>query len=381
MGIYLDYAASTPLNHHVKDWIITHLDVFGNPSSTHQQGQLCREIIDDARNDIADYMAVDSSNIIFTSGASQANSLALTYNVANIFESKIEHSSIKEWIKYHESRIGGHPISVDNYGFIDLEALERTLSVNKAYSNLIVVQWANNEIGTIQDIDIIADLAHQYGARLFVDATQIFPWIKSLDLTHVIDKIDMLSASAHKCGGMQGVGILYKKPDIKLKPVVFGHQEQGLVGGTENTLGIGSFGEAVKHVPSFSSMMRIIDNRNYLYEMIHNKIPGVQLNGPGLGCGVTKTSRLPNNLNISIGGVRNDVLIQLLDSMGIYCSAGSACNSHNLNPSHVLKAIGLKDSLANSSIRFSIDEEFDVGASILLVKRLEPLVRLIRQSK
>jgi len=382
MSVYLDYAASTPINTHVHDWILDHLELFGNPSSPHQQGKECRDIIDTARENLAEYMQCDTENIIFTSGASQANTLALTYHADNVIWSAIEHSSVIEGIKYLYPS-AKNKISVDINGFVNQRQIERALSANKDMKNLVVVQWANNEIGTIQDIATIADLVHSYGGILFVDATQIFPWLKAMDLSEVIKNVDILSASAHKCGGMKGTGLFYSSvPFDDFSPVVFGHQEHGLVGGTENTLSIGAFGEAVKYMPTFMEMVCVLDNRNYLYDELKSNISNVFLNGPELKDWLNeKNTRLPNNLNILIDDVQNDTLIQLLDSMGIYCSGGSACNSHVLAPSYVLKEIGLNDKQANSSIRLSIDADFDPGASILLRNRIAPLVDLIRQSK
>ena len=391
MSVYLDYAASTPLNENVKDWVIEHLDVFGNPSSPHQYGVECRNIIDTARENIADYMRCNTDEIFFTSGASQANTLALSFRCDNIFYTPIEHSSIIEGVNYLSTGsyhpVRTYPLKVNTDGTVDLNHLEYHLSYeSNSNDNLVVIQWANNEIGTIQNISEIADLVHIYDGLLFVDATQVFPWLKAMDLVKVIDKIDMLSASAHKCGGMQGTGILYVKndssmfsPTLWMHPVVFGHQENGFIGGTENTLSIGAFGEAVKYLPSFAEMLTVLENRNFLFKEINRKISNVNLNGPNLDeFGVGDLKRLPNNLNIAINGVNNDVLMQLLDSMGIYCSGGSACNSHILEPSHVLMAIGLSKELANQSIRLTIDKYFDAGASIQLVNRMKPLIDMIR---
>ncbi len=387
MGVYMDYASTTPLIPEVSEWVSDHLDIYGNPSSPHQYGRRCADIITSARHNIADYMGCNPKDLIFTSSASQANSLALTYRAKHICESPIEHSSILEWVKAHEDCISGSRLCVDSSGFVDLDDLERRLRVFDQYNGpredncLVVVQWANNEIGTIQDIGSIADLVHKYNGKIFVDATQIFPWLNAMSLQQVIQKIDMLSASAHKCGSLLGCGILYKKPDIKLSPIVYGHQENGLVGGTENWLAIGAFGEAVYYQYTFEDMMITIGNRDYLYNRITDQIKGVRLNGPKINKTFVQPNRLPNNLNIQIGGVRNETLVNLLDSGQIYCSSGSACNAHSLEPSHVLTAIGLHKKHANYSIRLTVDPDFDAGASIIFTNELKCLVDLIRRPK
>ena len=349
MKKYLDYAASAPILPEVKKWVISHLDYYGNPSSVHDDGYRTRNIVETAREIIADYIGCEARDLVFTSGATESNTLAIMGARGicdSLIISAIEHSSIGECADsgIYESIFVA---PVDRMGFVDLIELEGLLQ--SAKSPLVCIQWANNEIGTIQYISTIADIVHAYDGILFVDATQILPWLHAMIGKVDLSKVDMLSASAHKCGGLPGTGILYRRHDIELSPLVYGHQERGLIGGTENWIGIGAFGEAILHQPTVSEGMMVFSSRDRLWNELKNRIPVIECNGPDFA-----TMRVPNNLSVTIPGLNGQVATAALGFSGWRCSTGSACNAAGYG-SPVLRAIKQSES---ETLRFSIGKHF-----------------------
>lgn len=235
MKIYLDNAATTPLNQETKNYIISILDDYYNPSSAYQEGRNIRNKINEARKNIADFIHADESNILFTSGGSASNTLAVKgykdQNDCVILYSPIAHKSILNYVKTVRSAI---PLKVNGQGEIDFDDLKSLLSIYHKRS-FVVMDYANSEIGTIQDVKKLTDLIHFYNGKVYVDCTgsisQIPLDVKKLD-------IDIVGFSAHKLGSLKGCGVLYKKDNIQLSPIIYGSQEHGLFGGTENTLGI-----------------------------------------------------------------------------------------------------------------------------------------------
>lgn len=364
--IYLDNAATTPLLPEVKEQITDYFDDYGNPSSLYQIGQNNKAAILFARCQIADTLAVDPDRIIFTSGASESNCMAIksTFDMLksqgnHIITSKIEHHSILECLHYLEKYHGAEVtyLDVDEYGRID------PVDVGAAITSktiLVTIMSSNNEIGTIQNISSINNIVKSYGILFHSDGTQSF-------LKHGLDTndFDMLSISAHKIGGPKGIGALYVKDGVDIPPLITGTQENNRRGGTENIFGIIGFGEAVyitnRNKPEWN---QYISNLScHFANRVLEEIPDCHLNGhPSI--------RLVNNVNISFDDIRGEELMFLLDMFGICVSTGSACNSSSGEPSHVLKAIGLSDDEANSSIRFSFShdntmEEVDFVVDIL----------------
>ena len=372
--IYFDNSATTPLLPEVKEKIINYLDDYGNPSSLYQIGVDSREAINYARSQIADALNVNSDRIIFTSGASESNSMVIKsiYDMLksqgnHIITSKIEHHSILECLHYMEKYHGANVtyLNVDNYGRVD------PVDVGKAITEktiLISIMSSNNEIGTIQNISSINNIAKSYGILFHSDATQSF-----IKQQLEIKDVDMLSISAHKIGGPKGVGALYVKNGIDIPPLITGTQENGHRGGTENLLGIIGFGEASyvsnKNMKNWNKY--ISDLSYHFTNRVLNEIPNCHLNGhPSI--------RLVNNVNIAFDGIRGEELLILLDIFGICVSTGSACNSSSGEPSHVLKAIGLSDGEANSSIRFTFSHENTMEEIDFTVDRLKELVERLR---
>lgn len=343
MRIYLDNAATTKLTDSVKEYLISMLDDWGNPSSLHSQGTKPRQIISEARKSVAKFINANSDDIYFTGGGSASNTLAIKgyyqKNDCTIFYSPIAHKSI---LKCTESYHNSIPLKVNKEGFIDIHDLEEYLDVC-INTPLVVIDHANSEIGTIQDIEQIIKTTHLHNGIVYLDCTGSMPTIpinvKKLD-------VDMLGFSGHKIHALKGCGVLYKKKDIVLEPLVYGSQEKGLIGGTENVLGIASLGKAVENY-DYSSISSA--NRDYVHDYIVKNIPDSYLIGSPIDSG----NHLPHNLYMCFPKCESESLMILLDMNGICVSVGSACSSGELSPSPTLVAIGMNEHDIHSCIRMS----------------------------
>lgn len=344
---YLDNAATTPLSPEMKKYLTSALDIFGNPSSVHSEGAKSNRLIAGVRDKVARFINTDDTeNIYFTSSGSASNSLGIWgYAVANkctILYSPTVHKSILKTIgnlaKFYNTN--AYELKVDNCGNIDIRYLYQILKTIKG-NMLVAVEYANSEIGTIQDIKTISRVVHKYDERLFVDCTGSISTIP-LDVTGL--NIDMASFSAHKLGALKGVGVLYKKGDIELAPLICGSQEQGLFAGTENVLGILSLGKAI----DLLDCAKTSHNSDFVWNNI-KEIKGVSLVGAPLNM-----NRLINNLYICIKDVRGSDIATLMDDVyKIQISTGSACNNGSPTPSSTALAIGLSEEDANSCVRIS----------------------------
>ena len=227
-NIYLDYAATTPLSDSLKEHLIALLDAYGNPSSIHSVGNNSKKIIQDTRKKVAEFINGNTDNVYFTCGGAASNTLGINgfvkKNGYQVFYSPIAHKSI---LKIMDS-ISSTPLKVDSQGFIDIDELERAIIGRKSF---VVIDYANSEIGTIQNIKNMIELVHFYRGIVYLDCTGSIPTIP-LDVKKL--DIDMCGFSSHKLGALKGCGVLYKKKNIDLEPLIYGTQEQGLFGGTEN---------------------------------------------------------------------------------------------------------------------------------------------------
>lgn len=348
MEVYLDNSATTPLTDSVKEYLISILDEWGNPSSLHSQGTKPRQIISGTRQSIAKFINANSDDIYFTSGGSSSNTLAIKgyfqKNDCTIFYSPIAHKSILRCLESYHSSI---PLKVNKEGIIDVHDLEEYLDVC-INTPLVVIDHANSEIGTVQNIEQIIKITHLHNGIVYLDCTGSIPTIpinvKKLD-------VDMIGFSAHKLGGLKGCGVLYKKKNIVLEPLVYGSQEKGLFGGTENAIGIASLGRAVENY-DYSSISSA--NRDYVYNYIIKNIPNSYL----VGAPIESGNRLPHNLYMCFKSIEGESLMIMLDMIGIQVSTGSACTSGDLTPSTTLSAIGVDEHDIHSCIRmtFSGDE-------------------------
>ena len=351
--IYLDHNATTQLHPEVLNAMLPALqDNFGNPSSIHSFGRSARVQLDEAREKVARLIGASSSEIIFTSGGTEANNLALL-GVAlkdkekKIITSKTEHPSVLNPCRQLEEQgVEVHYLDVDRFGRIDINNLESQITESTA---LISLQHANSETGVLQDIKKISELARSNGVLFHTDAVQSVAKIE-FDLKDY--PVDMLSISAHKFNGPKGVGALFlrKGTPALFAPVSGGSQEKKRRGGTENVAGIIGFGKAceiaIKRVSTLE-VSRVAELKDYFYNKVYEMIPGTELFGD-------MQNSLPNTLNLGFAGVEGDTLLIAMDMEGVAVSTGSACSSGTGLPSPVLQAMGLPDNKINSSIRFSL---------------------------
>ena len=351
--IYLDHNATTPLHPEVLNAMLPALqDNFGNPSSIHSFGRSARVQLDEAREKVARLIGASSSEIIFTSGGTEANNLALL-GVAlkdkekKIITSKTEHPSVLNPCRQLEEQgVEVHYLDVDRFGRIDINNLESQITESTA---LISLQHANSETGVLQDIKKISELARSNGVLFHTDAVQSVAKIE-FDLKDY--PVDMLSISAHKFNGPKGVGALFlrKGTPALFAPVSGGSQEKKRRGGTENVAGIIGFGKACEMAierVSTLEVSRVAELKDYFYNKVYEMIPGTELFGD-------MQNSLPNTLNLGFAGVEGDTLLIAMDIEGVAVSTGSACSSGTGLPSPVLQAMGLPDNKINSSIRFSL---------------------------
>ncbi len=356
-GIYLDYAATTPVHPDVIQAMQPYSNIsFGNPSSVHQLGINNKKIINESRRTIANCLNVLQEEIYFTSGGTEASNWAIKgYASAHpekkeIIISQIEHHATLHSCQFLE-KMGYkiHYIPVDKKGFINLKKFESVMNENTLMASII---WANNEIGTIQDIKAISERCKKHDVVLHVDAVQVFGQI-SIDLS--LYAIDMVSLSAHKFYGPKGIGCLYIKKGLVIDPLIHGgSQEQEKRSGTENISGIVGMAKAAEIASQKQQLY--YEKMNYLTTRLYQRLLqdfDCLLNGPEIG-----GSRLPSNLNVSFRDIIGTQLSYWLDQNDVYVSTGSACNASSIEPSHVLKAIKVPDEFIKGTIRFSLGSEF-----------------------
>lgn len=354
MRVYLDNAATTNLSDSMKQYLISVLDYWGNPSSLHSVGESAKQIITNARQSVAKFINADLNDIHFTPSGSGANTLAVKGltsenpqdNQYEVFYSSTAHKSMLkacESCRYHT------PLRVTTDGEIDITYLEDILTRHNAWKPLVCIEAANSEIGTINDVITIGYIVHKHNGILVVDATGYIP---SYEVTMGLWKsyVDILTFSGHKLHALNGIGVLWKQKELYLKPLIYGSQEQGLCGGTENVLGIASLGKAVEDY-NYSSISSA--NRDYVYDYIMNNIPDSYL----VGASIESGNRLPHNLYMCFKGVEGESLMILLDMNGIQVSTGSACNSGNLSASSTLSAIGMNENDIHSCIRLTFSSD------------------------
>ena len=375
--IYLDNAATTKTAKEVVEAMLPYFTVnYGNPSSIYSLGAISKKAVTESREVIAESLGANTNEIYFTAGGSEADNWALkaTANAysnkgKHIITSKIEHHAILHTCEYLEKQ--GFEITyldVDENGLVKLEELEKEIRPDTI---LISIMYANNEIGTIQPIKEIGEIAHKHGVLFHTDAVQAYGQIPiSADECH----IDMLSASGHKLNGPKGVGFLYIRTGVKIRSFVHGgQQERARRAGTENVTGIVGMAAAVKR--AFAIMeektKKEIYLRDYLIHKIETQIPYCRLNGD-------RSKRLPNNVNISFEFIEGESLLIKLDMAGICASSGSACTSGSLDPSHVLLSIGLPHEKAHGSLRLTLCEENTEEEMDYVVSTLKDTVEYLR---
>jgi len=385
--IYLDYAATTPIHPVVLRAMSPYFaEAFGNPSSLHFFGQEAKAGVEEARQKLASLIGAQSEEIVFTSGGTEADNLAIRgvayaneHRGNHIITSAVEHHAVLESCKFLEKQ--GFEVTylaVDEYGLVDPDDVDRAITDRTI---LISIMHANNEVGTIEPVAEIGAVARERGVYFHSDAVQTVGHIPTN-----VDQlgVDLLAMSAHKLYGPKGVGALYVRKGIRIAPFMRGgEQERGLRPSTENVPGIVGFGRAaeIAQKEMGEEAVRLASLRDQLIRGLFGRIDRIRLNGHPM-------LRLPNNLNISIEYVEGESMLLGLDIEGIAASTGSACSSSSLEPSHVLLALGLAPVGAHNSLRFTLgkwskEEDVDRALEVLpqIVARLRDMSPLVGSSQ
>ncbi len=375
--IYLDNAATTKTAPEVVEAMLPYFsEHYGNPSSVYSLAGESKKAVTKAREIIAGALGAESNEIYFTAGGSEADNWALKATAESyknkgnhIITTKIEHHAILhtcQWLETNGFEVTY--LNVDENGVVKLEELKKAI---RPTTILISVMFANNEIGTIQPIKEIGEIAKKHGILFHTDAVQAFGQLPiHVDEYH----IDMLSSSGHKLNGPKGIGFLYIRKGLKLRSLIHGGaQERKRRAGTENVPGIVGYGKAVeraiKTMEERTSKEREL--RDYLIDRVLREIPFTRLNGH-------RTGRLPNNANFSFQFIEGESLLIMLDMEGICGSSGSACTSGSLDPSHVLLAIGLPHEIAHGSLRLTLNEEVTTEDLDFVIENLKKIITRLR---
>ena len=375
--IYLDNAATTATRPEVVEAMLPYFtEKYGNPSSIYEFAAENKDVIDTARATIADTLGAKPNEIYFTAGGTESDNWAIKETAEayknkgnHIITSKIEHHAVLHTCEYLEKH--GYEVTyldVDENGFISLDELEAAI---RPETILISIMYANNEIGTIEPVKEIGELAKKHGILFHTDAVQAYCQVPiNVDECH----IDMLSASGHKLNGPKGIGVLYIRNGVKIKSFIHGGaQVRGKRAGTENVPGIVGFAKAVE-IEAATMKERTekeIALRDHLIDRVLNEIEYVRLNGD-------RQKRLPNNANFCFRFIEGESLLLMLDMNGICGSSGSACTSGSLDPSHVLLSIGLPHEIAHGSLRLTLGENNTMEEMDYVVDTLKTVVQQIR---
>ena len=375
--IYLDNAATTKTRPEVVEAMLPYFtEYYGNPSSVYEFATPSKKAIAEARETIAKSLGAKTNEIYFTAGGSESDNWAIKATAEayeskgkHIITSKIEHHAVLHTCEYLEKR--GFEITyldVDENGTVKLDELKKAIRPDTI---LISIMFANNEIGTIQPIKEIGEIAKEHGIIFHTDAVQAYAHVPiNVDEYH----IDMLSVSGHKFNGPKGIGFLYIRTGLKLRSFIHGgSQERKRRGGTENVPGIVGMGKAVEIAMANLAERTAyeVELRDYLINRVLSEVPYVRLNGH-------RTNRLPNNANFAFQFIEGESLLIMLDMQGICGSSGSACTSGSLDPSHVLLAIGLPHEIAHGSLRLTLSEETTKEDIDFTVDEIKKIVEKLR---
>ena len=375
--IYLDNAATTKTRPEVVEAMLPYFtEYYGNPSSVYEFSTPSKKAITEARETIAKSLGAKTNEIYFTAGGSESDNWAIKATAEayeskgkHIITSKIEHHAVLHTCEYLEKR--GFEITyldVDENGTVKLDELKKAIRPDTI---LISIMFANNEIGTIQPIKEIGEIAKEHGIIFHTDAVQAYAHVPiNVDEYH----IDMLSVSGHKFNGPKGIGFLYIRTGLKLRSFIHGgSQERKRRGGTENVPGIVGMGKAVEIAMANLAERTAyeVELRDYLINRVLSEVPYVRLNGH-------RTNRLPNNANFAFQFIEGESLLIMLDMQGICGSSGSACTSGSLDPSHVLLAIGLPHEIAHGSLRLTLSEETTKEDIDFTVDEIKKIVEKLR---
>ena len=384
--VYLDHAATTPMLPAAVEAMTAHLQEVGNPSSLHASGRAARRVVEESRERIAQALNCRPGEVVFTSGGTEADNLALkglfwsrrTADPAKVrvLTSSIEHHAVLDALHWlaEEEQAQVELVPVDRRGILDLEALRAAVERDPGSVAVISVMWANNEVGTIQPVEEVVAIAAEHGIPVHTDAVQA---VGAVPVDFAASGVDALTLTGHKLGGPYGVGALLLRRELSLTPLLHGGgQERDIRSGTLDMPAIAGFATAVEHAvkvqPEYAE--RMADLRDSLVSRVIDAVPDAHLHGD-------PERRLPGNAHLGFPDCEGDSLLMLLDARGIECSTGSACSAGVPQPSHVLLAMGLDDEGARHSLRFTLgrtSSESDVDA---LVDAIGPAVERARGAR
>ena len=378
--IYMDNAASTPINKDVVTIMLRYMEqTYGNPSSIHREGRMARRGVEDARRHVADLINADSSEIFFTSGGTESNNAILrSPNYKNIITTQIEHDSVLEPCRSREAQ-EGDSINItylppDEFGIISPESLESAITRD---TDLVSIMTANNEVGTIQPIEEVSAVCKKYNVHLHTDMVQAVGKIP-IDVKRI--GVDAASISSHKLGGPKGIGALYIRNGIEPSPLIYGGgQEKGFRSGTENVPAIVGFGQAclISGQQLQNNAQHVKSLRDAMVDGIVSKVSHVVYNGHPL-------HRLPGNAHLAFLGVNGEDMIIKLDEYGIAASTGSACSVHTQKESHVLRAMNLPDDVISGSLRLTLGPNntmTDIDSAVSTIKNIVAELRRVSPLK
>lgn len=381
---YLDAAATTPVEKSVLTSMLPYFRLrFHNPSANYTPADDISNTVEQIRREIAIYIGCQPSEVYFTSGASESNSWAIqgwikSHPKGRVITTNIEHDSILKMVEDPFLKPYFRVIPVDKYGYVYFESVLKemqnaTKEGVEREDILVAIQYANNEIGTIQKINFLSYGVKSYGANFFTDATQYFPEGAYALCSGFLNNIDMMSMSGHKIGAPKGIGLLIVRDRIKISPLIYGTQNFGMRGGTENVPYIVALGEAIRLLAG-DHRSQIPYIRSELLLKLGEVTP-IRENG-GM-------NHLGNNINITFldEDISGQNMVNILSAIGVYISMGSACSAHDDEPSHVLKAIGLTDDEINRTIRITIPHDFKEENIPYVVAQFKKAIDLIKESK
>jgi len=386
---YLDHAASTPMLPEAVEAVTAQLPAFGNASSLHATGRRARRVVEESREALALALAARPGEVVFTAGGTESDNLAVKGifwarraadpRRTRLLVSAVEHHAVVDsavWLAEHEgASIGWLP--VDETGRVSPDGLRAALAAAPEEVALVSVQWANNEIGTVQPVPELTEIAHDYGVPLHTDAVQA---VGVLPVDFAVSGVDAMTVTGHKLGGPVGVGALLLGRGVDCVPVLHGGgQERDVRSGTLDVAGIAGFAVAaelaVKEQPARAE--RLTGLRDDLVRRLCAVVPDALLNGDPT---LRPDRRLPGNAHFSFPGCEGDALLMLLDARGIECSTGSACSAGVARPSHVLLAAGADEERARSSLRFSLGHPSAPADVDALIDAIGPVVERARRA-
>lgn len=390
---FVDHAATAPLLAPAREAWLAASEAVGNPSSLHTSGRRARRIVEEARESIADDLRTRPSAVVFTSGGTESDNLAvkglfwarrkrLGIDAPAVVSSAIEHHAVLdpvEWLIKHEGA-AAHWLDVDEHALVSLEDLRGFLAENAERTALVTVMWANNEVGTIQPVAQIAEVCRESGVPFHTDAVQALGQVP-MDLTQV--GATAVTISGHKIGGPVGSGALIIDPYTPVEPVAHGGgQEREIRSGTLDAPGAAALAAAVRYAVEHQAehAQRVATFQRALADGIRREVPDAIINGAAIADTGVPSERLPGNVHVSIPGAEGDALLMLLDAAGVDCSTGSACTAGIPEPSHVLLAMGVDERTARSSLRFSFGRTSTMDDVDAVIRALPGVVERARRA-